>query len=910
MLWAAWQLLAPPAFLAAAPGLASALSSFQPPASGVWWWPLALGVVAWMAWQGRGFVARSLRWVRTAILLVAVSLPFVRPVVAPAQAPRPPVAEAMKILQRANTRRYIPSHPMVADLVRKLGVDVVLFEDVKEWEAFHRALGAVKPFTAFPDGRKVLGLSATFGDLALLHEVVHIQASDWVGRRIDRRPFGGPDPRVQLYLNVKWAVRLDLPRAERRQAAQLFAALEQQFKDYTDPDPNEAVWNRERQQQREFEERWRALGFSLPSGGAAREYPTSIHLELPAFIYETWAHRRLGFPRMYGQALEADVEAYFGGRLEFMRRLRGDMDRLVELLRRSPRATAILEKFYREIKLPLPATTPPSPADPPPAPGDAAAAASDQRFVAAGLPPRLAGRLGLALLEAVHVTQAAAPAQAPRAPTATQQVSRPPKPQSMNAVRASDVVATFLRWQEAVWDQQQVELEWSEAVQRDWSWFYPPRYYDLGQVRASASLQRWAARYPRLKAQFDKLSPLHREVTERAGRLRKGLEAQVRRAPSLMPQVIRGLHESSAELISTEHVERLLTLDIKRTEAPMSDEALRKAHGNEKYGYETTSIAILRELIRRLPLTREDVFVDIGTGYAVPVFYVASTTPARARGIELATHRIQEAMRVQRRFRFPRVELIEGNVLSQDLSDGTVFFLFNPLGPETLAQVGERLKTIAKGKRIRIVIWPDYADEHFFSKYWHAQSDWLRVSDRLAVTDESAHWQPHHVTIFESTIHPGAPSAPDMASAFPQAARGSGPGSSGPASLQMAPLVDTLRSFAVRAITLFSRVLIALAPVLFALGLAFAAGPAGPLSSSSSPPPSRSRRRLPWRRAPAAALVLALSLMPAWRAGSAPQSLDAASHTTTAERAEVARKVTVARSEAWTPWRSRAPPSR
>jgi lipoprotein signal peptidase len=105
--------------------------------------------------------------------------------------------------------------------------------------------------------------------------------------------------------------------------------------------------------------------------------------------------------------------------------------------------------------------------------------------------------------------------------------------------------------------------------------------------------------------------------------------------------------------------------------------------------------------------------------------------------------------------------------------------------------------------------------------------------------------------------------------------------------------------------SLFTKVLLALAPIFsaIAVGLAFSFGPAAP--SSSPTPPSRSQRRGSF----APTLLLALSLLPAWHPilHHRPSSSSDTRVAPDGER-DVASKL--AWSDAWKPWRSRAPPSR
>jgi hypothetical protein len=107
---------------------------------------------------------------------------------------------------------------------------------------------------------------------------------------------------------------------------------------------------------------------------------------------------------------------------------------------------------------------------------------------------------------------------------------------------------------------------------------------------------------------------------------------------------------------------------------------------------------------RLLPLLgADDVLYDLGSGLGKVTLLAGWLTAARARGIEYDPAYALRAKTVAERFRFPRVEMIEGDVRSQDLSPGNVFYFYYPFEGSIMREVLDRLAALAATKRVRIV---------------------------------------------------------------------------------------------------------------------------------------------------------------------------------------------------------------
>lgn len=101
-------------------------------------------------------------------------------------------------------------------------------------------------------------------------------------------------------------------------------------------------------------------------------------------------------------------------------------------------------------------------------------------------------------------------------------------------------------------------------------------------------------------------------------------------------------------------------------------------------------------ILRALKLKHSDVFYDLGSGYGRVVLCAGMLTPANAKGIELVEERVAQAERAKVEFNLGNVVFVRGNVLDQDLTDGTVFYLYAPFHPRTLERVLLQLKDTAR----------------------------------------------------------------------------------------------------------------------------------------------------------------------------------------------------------------------
>jgi hypothetical protein len=155
-----------------------------------------------------------------------------------------------------------------------------------------------------------------------------------------------------------------------------------------------------------------------------------------------------------------------------------------------------------------------------------------------------------------------------------------------------------------------------------------------------------------------------------------------------------------------------------RTEGDVDLEDLGVA-AEHRLGYEGSHWVGVRRALRRLAVTRDDVFADFGSGKG-PAVLVAATFPfQRATGVEISEDLTRSARRNLERSRLRpragRVEFVSADVLEYQIPDDlTVVYLYNPFTGLLFARFVERLlRSLERRPRpLRLVY--NYPFEHNF----------------------------------------------------------------------------------------------------------------------------------------------------------------------------------------------------
>jgi precorrin-6B methylase 2 len=161
-------------------------------------------------------------------------------------------------------------------------------------------------------------------------------------------------------------------------------------------------------------------------------------------------------------------------------------------------------------------------------------------------------------------------------------------------------------------------------------------------------------------------------------------------------------------------------------------------------GYEPAKYGTLRILRRRIPVTPSDVFYDIGCGKGRVTCMFAHEHMQRVIGIEYLPELAAIAQRNAdaTSSRTP-IEIRQGDAGAQDYSDGTIFFLYNPFGADTmhrmLAQIHESLLT--RPRSIRLIYMNDSLRAIFEQTTWLQQVEIFRIPYNIGVLMDVSVWR-------------------------------------------------------------------------------------------------------------------------------------------------------------------------
>lgn len=130
-------------------------------------------------------------------------------------------------------------------------------------------------------------------------------------------------------------------------------------------------------------------------------------------------------------------------------------------------------------------------------------------------------------------------------------------------------------------------------------------------------------------------------------------------------------------------------------------------------GYESPDYANLRKIISFLNPQPHDVVFDLGSGMGRVLCLFAKRRVKRCVGIELfpSLCEVAEANAERLKGRMCPIEIRQGDVAQADFTEGTIFFLFNPFGADTLRCVIERIND-SKRQSPREITFVYYKDLH------------------------------------------------------------------------------------------------------------------------------------------------------------------------------------------------------
>jgi len=147
--------------------------------------------------------------------------------------------------------------------------------------------------------------------------------------------------------------------------------------------------------------------------------------------------------------------------------------------------------------------------------------------------------------------------------------------------------------------------------------------------------------------------------------------------------------------------------------------------------YQPTRFNQLQEMVNCLDLKKEDVFVDFGCGKGRVVCFMAMQEIRKVIGIELRRELVEQAIKNAKELNpgIP-VEIIQGDSATFYSEEGTIYYMFNPFGQDTVKCVLNNISDSLKDnpRQIKIVYNnPVYG-------YYLDQLDWLERAGDIGYT--------------------------------------------------------------------------------------------------------------------------------------------------------------------------------
>ena len=135
--------------------------------------------------------------------------------------------------------------------------------------------------------------------------------------------------------------------------------------------------------------------------------------------------------------------------------------------------------------------------------------------------------------------------------------------------------------------------------------------------------------------------------------------------------------------------------------------ASKNTRYDDNFPYGTIGYLNVRRLLRVVEPGPQDVFCDLGCGMGRILCVAARKRLRKCIGVELMEPLCEIARRnaASQRGRKAPIEIVCGDAATVDLSEGTIYFMFNPFGAETLRDTLENIRgsLSQKPRAIKIV---------------------------------------------------------------------------------------------------------------------------------------------------------------------------------------------------------------
>jgi len=135
--------------------------------------------------------------------------------------------------------------------------------------------------------------------------------------------------------------------------------------------------------------------------------------------------------------------------------------------------------------------------------------------------------------------------------------------------------------------------------------------------------------------------------------------------------------------------------------------------------YQKTPARVVFELVEKCHFSKEDVFVDVGSGLGQVTILVNLLTGVTAKGVELEPAFCAYANDCAKQLNLPNVTFINADARYTDYSEGTIFFMFTPFKGKILKDVLEILRKESLLRKITIITYGPCTTEIALQSWLH-----------------------------------------------------------------------------------------------------------------------------------------------------------------------------------------------
>ncbi len=136
--------------------------------------------------------------------------------------------------------------------------------------------------------------------------------------------------------------------------------------------------------------------------------------------------------------------------------------------------------------------------------------------------------------------------------------------------------------------------------------------------------------------------------------------------------------------------------------------------------YQKTPARMVFELVERTRWSKDDVFVDLGSGPGQVAILVHLLTGITVKGIEFEPAFCDYARHCAAELHLPGVTFINADARQADYTEGTVFFMFTPFSGEMLQEVLALLKNASQLREIKIITLGPCIEQVALQNWLHA----------------------------------------------------------------------------------------------------------------------------------------------------------------------------------------------